>query len=400
MIDIFTLIVITSSLFAWFASCSILNASYSHNFVFTVSNSPYFIEQNVMFESNADVIIENGVEIIFNGNYYIEIFGNINCGCNDSTTASTTAKRGLSNTTRYTYIHNNKVVCQGWHGLFHLGWISISNTNNTSTQVKFCNTKFDNNYIGIKWTTPQYTNSIIDHCEFNNLYYATYNNYNDSNYTITISNTLIRNVNTVNSIGNAIYDNVFINKYVRFCDDHQCVGVIENYAYCCSNIIIMNSILNDSSMECLSVSGSNENILYNNSIINCGRDGIIIPINTSLLISNNHFMNIINNPGFANEINNYDDNILIENNTFIANDVDIFLSIIDASNVSIRDNQFSYNEHYCIASIWVSNSQSKIIITNNQFTNNGQHKIATSIIFVDFADIIGNHFQDNIVLEV
>ena len=61
-----------------------MDANYSSDFQFTSNDSPYYIDNEVTFLS--DVLIQNGVEIIFNGDYSLIFKGDINCGCYDTNT--------------------------------------------------------------------------------------------------------------------------------------------------------------------------------------------------------------------------------------------------------------------------------------------------------------------------
>eukprot|EP01084_Bolivina_argentea_P030238 56065_1 len=71
----------------------------------TVSGSPYNINQDIMFNG---ATIENGVEIIFEGDYVLSFNGAVDAGCSGYTlTLSNGLSQGLLNTNTFIYIHPN-----------------------------------------------------------------------------------------------------------------------------------------------------------------------------------------------------------------------------------------------------------------------------------------------------
>eukprot|EP01084_Bolivina_argentea_P086209 155826_1 len=134
-----------------------LNDQYDTDFTFLASALPYYVNKNVTFTATSDVSIENGVEIIFGGDYYIEINGNINCGCNEINTTNNN-ERGLADTLTFVYIHKDNIFSG------NLGSINIVNTAGISNEIKFCNTKFSYLATGINaWY--QTVDIIIDNVE-------------------------------------------------------------------------------------------------------------------------------------------------------------------------------------------------------------------------------------------
>eukprot|EP01084_Bolivina_argentea_P081734 147980_1 len=73
---------------------TILTDPISTNTTLTLSGSPYTIVSSITVNSDVLLQIENGVEIIFMGDYTLNIYGSIIYGCNDIDT-SLYSSRGL-----------------------------------------------------------------------------------------------------------------------------------------------------------------------------------------------------------------------------------------------------------------------------------------------------------------
>eukprot|EP01084_Bolivina_argentea_P313874 543606_1 len=155
-----------------------MNSLYIFDTTLTVSGNPYYVINDISTLSTITFKMENGVEIIFLGNYKINIFGVINVGCYEYDTSSITSINGLSNSNNYTYIH-------GATGQSRIGGINIDLTNSKNAYGKFCNVLFKNldyavaeiNGASISYQSKYYRTYDIDNCEINNVNYATKTSY-------------------------------------------------------------------------------------------------------------------------------------------------------------------------------------------------------------------------------
>lgn len=51
----------------------------SNNTIWTLNNSPYIITGNTLIMSGFELEVQNGVEVLFDGNYSINVYGRITC---------------------------------------------------------------------------------------------------------------------------------------------------------------------------------------------------------------------------------------------------------------------------------------------------------------------------------
>eukprot|EP01084_Bolivina_argentea_P096879 174151_1 len=107
---------------------SILNSFYTGNFTLTQLDSPYYVNNDVVFYET--VRVEKGAEIVFNSNNKIEIRGRLDA-CIDKTVMDDSI-RGLTNVTTAIYIHGNQQ---------RIGTMFIDTEKDAT--ASFCNTKFE-----------------------------------------------------------------------------------------------------------------------------------------------------------------------------------------------------------------------------------------------------------------
>eukprot|EP01084_Bolivina_argentea_P147398 257897_1 len=323
-----------------------IGGTISSDYTFSVPNSPYYIQSNTIFTKN--VIIENGVEIIFPSPQAFEFQSNLTIGCNDINT-SMNNNRGLMDANTFTHIHGD------------------SRTTPSNTQIEFCNVKFSGlSYALLHATTPHPNTQIpifIDNCEFHNNTSTMLTWYSArTSITTYFKDSIICNTDTVNHWGDAIYDNCDIRNYDKFCDD------------VCSRFAIRNSYISrnetDSSISsnCFGVGfspiGDEKLAIYNNVISNCGTG--VYHSNSVPWIVNNTFTNIhykaIGGVG----------NMYLIDNIFVNNNLKSLLYSTWISNMTIKGNQFVDNIGNSDSLIYVTapNFLTYLTIKDNIFVNN------------------------------
>ena len=87
-----------------FCLCHATNVSGSVSGTWSASNSPYYVTGNVIVSSGASLTIDPGVEIIFNGDYFMEVDGTLTC---NGTSDNIIQFRGADNTKQGSIILNN-----------------------------------------------------------------------------------------------------------------------------------------------------------------------------------------------------------------------------------------------------------------------------------------------------
>ena len=124
----------------WMVQGTTLSPLISSYETWSRASTPYYVDSNVTIEAHGSVDIENGVEIIFNGDYVITIRGYLDA-CYDSDTSNYTL-RGLpsiANSSNYTSFHS---VNQSRMGVFYF--------EDSDSFGAFCNVLFERLYYGIK----------------------------------------------------------------------------------------------------------------------------------------------------------------------------------------------------------------------------------------------------------
>eukprot|EP01084_Bolivina_argentea_P090132 162466_1 len=245
------------------------------NYTFKLSESPYYVKWSIRFNEKSNVIIENGVEIIFTNNYHLTFAGDLNCGC-----TITNSNRGLVDTNTFVHIHKHEALARS-------NFLSFGSGDGKT--IKFCNTKFQHLMNAFRFSFgPANSDVVVNNCEFTDLEGVVYNIYSSqSNVGITyILDSTITNVDRVQyQAGRAIYDNVDISTYTEFCNMD------------CNGIAVRNSRLSTTAEKCMileSIEGNPKKAFYNNIVSDCDY-GIEIPNSAEIdriYITDSTFTNI------------------------------------------------------------------------------------------------------------
>lgn len=153
------------SLSLYFVNATILNATYPADSLLTVSESPYYVTQNIEINPGITLNVENGVEIIFHGDFRVLCHNCIlNIGCStipNGIDSSTDNSRGLSSSATYSYIHSNTSNAN------REGYIRVKGDDGVLT---ICNTKFEKLSYGIYLESSYMLTPILfDNCEFTDI---------------------------------------------------------------------------------------------------------------------------------------------------------------------------------------------------------------------------------------
>eukprot|EP01084_Bolivina_argentea_P249045 416749_1 len=378
-----------------------LSNLYIDDYNLIVSKSPYIVVDDVVIRDTSTFTVENGVEIIFMGDYTISIHGSFSCGCSNYDTAPISNIRGLANPVDFIHIH-------GINTSSRVGSISIFSAN-----VQFCNTKFENmqNAIQSQLSSAIDSSAVnsakygVDNCEFTDLNYVF---YDDSFEINTIIDSYIDNVNYVTYHQGFIYDNLLIKNFGSFYgynDGMYNIGirnteVIGNggiciqfrwawnkyadpyaYAYNKSLYHIINNSISRCSYGVNFIRGSSSSyyppppftaIINGNTITNCTQYGIFVGSSSIQSVSYNNF---ISNTGSADLILPYVHDVQIIHNSFTNSRTQYQIRTLCASNLKIQNNTFIGSNSDSALHYECSDSSSQhrfkyIDITDNQFINN------------------------------
>ena len=258
------------------------------------SESPYYVTSNVVIQKNATVNVENGVEIIFVGDYEITVRGHLNA-CYDVDTSDDNS-RGLYLVTT-TQIYSN--------GTSQMGQLRFDYDNGGGlTKGSFCNVLFEQLYTAILLDSEE-TDILVDNCEINNVYYAISGDGDFSNHPL-ISDTIIHDVYYVHGDGEDVeFDN---------CLMYDFTGVTR-YTY--RRFYIYNSeIIGDGTQTC--VVGDSVSELKNTVIDNCN-----IAMQIQSFYGNITFNNFTNNNISIYYTYASGDNGVISYNNFIDNTINV-----------------------------------------------------------------------------
>eukprot|EP01084_Bolivina_argentea_P080593 145972_1 len=303
-----------------------LDSLYYVNTTLFVNEGPYEVESDVIISQDATLKIENGVEIIFEGDSSIIVRGSIIVGCNDIDTFSNN-HRGLINNTLYTYIH----------GTNNNGYFTFE----YDTYGEFCNVLFDemsSAFLFEGFKTAKLL--LIDNCLFKSPVQLRGNTkITDSEFTYGSGISLTEH----NHACTTTFDNCLFTNFGTIYIDWITVYI--------SNSDIMNN--NDA--DCISTTDYSSAIIDNSTISNC-----LTGINTqysriisseikncSIGILNGHkvhieFTNIRNNNiGLKLSSRSYGTNIINYNN-FIDNTINIE-SDAEYDQINITLNYFGSN---------------------------------------------------------
>eukprot|EP01083_Nonionella_stella_P203193 741631_1 len=161
---------------------TVLNTTYDVNFVLTQAESPYYFNQNVMF--NRNVTINEGVEIIFNGDYQMEVRGHLNACTNPSVvdpsirglTSISTAISFSGSTGRIGSLYltvgdgaTGKICNTKFSSLQYA--LSVQCCGGSGKTVVMNNTEFDD--INVIFDGYSGSEVAVSHSSFNNFQYAT-----------------------------------------------------------------------------------------------------------------------------------------------------------------------------------------------------------------------------------
>ena len=118
---------------------TIISGLISNNTTWTVYNSPYIISGNTVLMSGFELEIQNGVEVLFDGNYSINIYGRLTCNGTENNNIK------FSRTSNYT---NN--------------WDKITLNNSDSSVLKYCIFEYANKGLevfNVRSGNSQYTSN-------------------------------------------------------------------------------------------------------------------------------------------------------------------------------------------------------------------------------------------------
>eukprot|EP01084_Bolivina_argentea_P132773 234307_1 len=138
-----------------------LETVYAVNTTLSTTNNPYYVNNDVTITEGTIFTVENGVQIIFNGNYFINIRGKIIVGCNSFGIDTYSSNyRGL----RY----NTKTTISGTM----MGGFVFSSI--TDSDGEFCNVLFDGFDSLLKYDPMLHmvdppNQLTFDNCEFTNI---------------------------------------------------------------------------------------------------------------------------------------------------------------------------------------------------------------------------------------
>eukprot|EP01084_Bolivina_argentea_P065125 118726_1 len=366
------------------------------DFTFSTANSPYYIKNDdgqVIFTNN--VIIENGVEIIFPESASLKFKGSVTAGCDEVATTSYN-HRGLMDSITFTHIYSNDPSAPTQ------GYIYIDSSDANNAQISFCNVKFSalgTPLIIVTDNTKQLDVPImIDNCEFMNnrnieiiWYYAT------SSTTAYYTDTIISNtINMVNSHGDAIYDNCEIKNYDIFCES-SCLRFAVRNSYISRNETDISYRDGGMYKGCLSNGfigsyiGDAQLAIYNNILTNCGV-GIYTANSASPWIVNNTFKNIHYRAIYFSM-----KELIIKNNIFQDSKLGSIFYTTFINNVTIIGNKFINNSAFNDSLFYVKarNSYSVVSFVDNLFVDNiASNRFMT--VSIRYTNIVNNIFLHNI----
>eukprot|EP01084_Bolivina_argentea_P024069 44915_1 len=269
-----------------------LNVLYISSTSLMLSQSPYYVINDVVISDGVTITIENGVEIIFMADYTIYVRGTFNFCHNIDTSSDKT--RGLSDLTTYGYIHGDS-------SLIRKG--SIAFDSDTNGEGLFCNILFENLNIAINTNRNGLTSpyiATVDNCEFNNIY-RVFDGNSFVGDTSLFTDSYFHNIDEVAYGSAAIFDNCLFDNFG---------AIISAYGYYFT--FTNNTINGDGTQNCFVISRS---IIEYNVIDNCN-----IAITTNMYYNTIQYNTISNhNTAIIMGQKSNDDKDLIIYNNFISN---------------------------------------------------------------------------------
>eukprot|EP01084_Bolivina_argentea_P085030 153716_1 len=236
--------VLTLLMLTYCESTVLLNISTNTNL--TVTNSPYTVTQDIFISENIILTIENGVEIIFENDYYLNIRGSIIVGCNEEDTSLITSY-GLSNNNNYTYFHSQLYNDKG-------GIIFESKTN---AYGMICNAKFEGLNTVLRTTDNGFSTLSIDNCEFTNCYQVSYFGMTDATNKQLVTDSYFYDFDS------RIFGNGFIE--INHCLINNVSSVVLDSQ---NSNVYNNDITGDYTQTCIQL-GNGNNYIENNTISHC-----------------------------------------------------------------------------------------------------------------------------------
>eukprot|EP01083_Nonionella_stella_P174857 607261_1 len=379
-----------------------LNSYYPSDFSMTVADSPYIVNQDTVFGAN--LVIENGAKIIFNDNVDIEVRNNLNIGCNDIDTTQFTT-RGLANPTTYTHIYSNITKATALNLGFTLGDHNVMGrvlvkSNSNSHEMKICNTKFSSLWMALRIYVPQYTDTIVDNCEFTDDLYVTQYEPSATGITTYVTDTVITDVKYLSNRGNAIYQNNYISDYTQFCvnANNMCFDI--SVRHC---TISRSKTDTDTSQKCLVTKnyiGDYATAIYNNSFADCGTAiWTSSPTQSaSYYYVDNTFTNIADKGIW---FTGAQINVYITGNHFESNDLGTAVSVsgssLYGSNVTMTNNVFVNNNASAYIVYIGMSGLGALVVDDNIFVNNNAFSAVVDLQCGKTTEFTNNIMKNNAI---
>ena len=399
-------------------SQTIISGLISNNTTWTVNNSPYIISGNTVLMSGFELEIQNGVEVLFDGNYSINIYGRLICNGTENNNIK------FSRSSNYT---NN--------------WDKITLNNSDSSVLKYCVFEYANKGLevfNVRSGNSQYTshhpriyNSKFKDCIRGIYVDGNRDGYCEISHNIFVNNQigvdvdfgepLISYNRFINSTNNAIYSDSPTCGGGNFCNNNspQIIGnnFLDNF---CDVIIIddnkavinentfdisfenMNQYNFSSGWNCIQMSGIAQPTLQGNNFM----DSILfLDLSVNAITATGNYFNVQNST-VNNLVNDFFDNSnlgFFQNSSPLSTpNTNAPISTLNNLNMSKCGNTYSLSWDYPTESdfqkIYITDTLNNILGSTN--TNNFTFNINPpfQIISVD-ADYPNNYSNYSIAIE-
>eukprot|EP01083_Nonionella_stella_P136937 416809_1 len=326
-------------------SGTILKSVYKQNTTLDVLNSPYYVTHDIAVAENVIVNVENGVEIVFLGDYVWAVYGVINMGCNlfnnsGYNTAITDDNHiGLYNDTQSTYIHSDDLSHKGRFYFYVTGGEgAVYGIDVNQGQGYFCNCLFDGlfNAVDVEQELSSDLEPIIvtmDNCEIRNVYSALQLSLSHIAKQSVVTDCYIHNATYILTATNAIFDHNLVEDFDVFLPESVGWGGRSVHIY--NNIITGRRTDTSGCVEKLARSD-----FINNTLSNCV---------VGIVMNNDHnsYVNVITYNTFSNcdvaiDIQCTQTSGIVQYNNFINNDINL-QSSIDNNRESFNYNYYGFN---------------------------------------------------------
>eukprot|EP01084_Bolivina_argentea_P114503 203821_1 len=397
---------------ATFASFTTINDP----FTFSVATSPHYINSSLIFSASSNVIIENGAEIVFMGDYYLEFHGSVSCGCEDINTINDYIghQRGLVDNSSFVYIHSG--IKNSWGSYYNRGEIVVHHDPYVDPiDIRFCNTKFGQMRTAMRFSQNQLYDIKIDNCEFDHVLLVINNPFTASSQlgvTYITDSITTGTSNWFSTGGRTIYDNNDISGSYN----HYNASVYPQVAI--RNCKISGS-LNSACVSFVAYEGDPTMAFYNNTVQHCGmgislsdRD---ITMNNAdeVYITGNTFANMEFNA--INLVRSKANRIVITNNVFkdtesgrretggqsrmtgVIQTDDFNAGLIGKHDIVIQNNTFFNNN--CsdpMINLKTTNFESSVAVLHNTISNNAQWKGRIIVRGYDMVHIASNYLTNTV----